>query len=290
MIKYILKRIGLMIPVLIGVIFVVFTINRVMPGDPAVSIAGPNAAPEVYEQIREDLGLNEPFLVQFFNYLKDIVTKFDLGTSYQTGRSVTTEILDRCPSTIILGLVGVAITVILGIPFGIISATKQYSPLDYGVTFTSLILASMPGFWLALILMLFFSLRLLLCVCFASLGRWAFTCGLRNADYQIQYAGGRTAGLHPHGACKRRNGIQSHHKARTEKCADSRCHHGRYAIGQHHGRLRGHRVYFCDSRSRNSDDGGNQHKGLSRYPRQCAVPVDLHQRYEPSGRCNLRVY
>ena len=160
MIKYILKRIGLMIPVLIGVIFVVFTINRVMPGDPAVSIAGPNAAPEVYEQIREDLGLNEPFLVQFFNYLKDIVTKFDLGTSYQTGRSVTTEILDRCPSTIILGLVGVAITVILGIPFGIISATKQYSPLDYGVTFTSLILASMPGFWLALILMLFFSLQL----------------------------------------------------------------------------------------------------------------------------------
>ncbi len=160
MVKFILKRVLLMIPVLFGVIFIVFTINRLTPGDPTLTILGADAQPEEYEQLREELGLNDPFLVQFFNYVKGIVTKFDLGMSYTTRRSVTTEIVERFPTTLLLGLLGVFITILVGIPFGVISATKQGSPLDYIVTLISLFFASMPSFWLALMMMLLFSLKL----------------------------------------------------------------------------------------------------------------------------------
>lgn len=160
MIKFIIKRILLMIPILLGVIFIVFTINRMTPGDPTLTILGADAQPEEYEALREELGLNDPFFVQFFNYVKGILTKFDLGTSYTTRRSVTNEITERFPTTLLLGLIGVFITVLIGIPFGVISATKQGSVLDYVVTFVSLFFASMPSFWLALMMMLLFSLKL----------------------------------------------------------------------------------------------------------------------------------
>lgn len=160
MIKFIIKRILLMIPILLGVIFIVFAINRMTPGDPTLTILGADAQPEEYEALREELGLNDPFLVQFFNYVKGIITKFDLGTSYTTRRSVTNEIIERFPTTLLLGLIGVFITVLIGIPFGVISATKQGSVLDYVVTFVSLFFASMPSFWLALMMMLLFSLKL----------------------------------------------------------------------------------------------------------------------------------
>ena len=160
MIKFIIKRVLLMIPVLFGVVLIVFTINRMTPGDPTLTILGADAKPEAYAQLREELGLDDPFLVQFANYVKGIVTEFDLGTSYTTRRSVTEEIVERFPTTLKLGLIGVTITVLVGIPFGVISATKQGSPLDYTVTFISLFFASMPSFWLALMMMLFFSLQL----------------------------------------------------------------------------------------------------------------------------------
>ena len=160
MAKFILKRLLLMIPILFGVIFIVFTINRLTPGDPTLTILGADAKPEEYQALREELGLNDSFPVQFFNYIKGIVTDFDLGTSYTTRRSVTQEILERFPTTLVLGLLGVCITVCIGIPFGVISATKQGSALDYVVTFISLFFASMPSFWLALMMMLLFSLKL----------------------------------------------------------------------------------------------------------------------------------
>lgn len=144
MIKFIIKRILLMIPILLGVIFIVFTINRMTPGDPTLTILGADAQPEEYEALREELGLNDPFFVQFFNYVKGIITKFDLGTSYTTRRSVTNEIIERFPTTLLLGLIGVFITVLIGIPFGVISATKQGSVLDYVVTFVSLFLRLCP--------------------------------------------------------------------------------------------------------------------------------------------------
>lgn len=160
MLRYIAKRLLLMIPVLLGVVFIVFTINQLTPGDPVVNILGSNYTEEQYLAKQEELGLDKPFFEQFFLYVKGIVTEFDLGTSYQTKRSVSTEILERFPTTLRLGLLGVLITIVVGIPFGIISATKQYSALDYGVTVVAMFFASMPNFWMAMMMILLFSQKL----------------------------------------------------------------------------------------------------------------------------------
>lgn len=158
--KFIAKRVLLFIPVLLGVLLVVFTINHFTPADPVYSIMGYNITQEQYDAKYEQLGLDDPFFVRFFNYVKDIVTRFDLGTSYQNKRAVADQIGERLGVTIKLGAIGLAITVVLGIPFGIVSATKQNSPLDYTVTVASLFFASMPNFWLALMLIIILSLNL----------------------------------------------------------------------------------------------------------------------------------
>ena len=158
--KYVLKRVLLMIPVLLGVMFIVFAINHFMPGDPVISLLGNNYTQEQYDAKEAELGLDKPFLEQFFIYVKGVVTKLDLGTSYQTNRSVSTEILERFPVTLKLGILGILVTVIVGIPFGIISATKQYSALDYGVTVISMFFASMPSFWMGLMAIIIFSYKL----------------------------------------------------------------------------------------------------------------------------------
>lgn len=160
MYKYILKRILLMIPVLIGVSILVFSMIYIAPGDPARIILGDTASDEAVFQLREEMGLNDPFYVQYINYIKNIVLKGDLGTSYVTGRSVTTEIMDRWPTTLLLALLSVCIATIIGIPVGIISATKQYSIIDNLAMILALVGVSMPNFWQGLILILVFSVRL----------------------------------------------------------------------------------------------------------------------------------
>lgn len=160
MIKYIIRRVLLMIPVLLGVVFIVFTINHLGPGDPVAALLGGNYTQEQYDAKEKELGLDQPFAVQFVNYVKNIITKFDLGTSYQSKRPVSTEILERFPTTLLLGMLGVALTVIVGIPFGIISATKQYSAIDYVVTIISLVFASIPSFWMAMMFQLGLSYKL----------------------------------------------------------------------------------------------------------------------------------
>ena len=160
MIKYIAKRVLMMIPVLVGVLFVVFTINHFSPGDPVATLLGSNYTDEQYAAKEAELGLDKPFFTQFVNYVGGIVTEFDLGISYQTKRAVSTEILERFPTTLLLGMLGVVLTVIVGVPFGIISATKQYSALDYVVTIVSLIFASIPSFWMAMMFQLTVSHKL----------------------------------------------------------------------------------------------------------------------------------
>ena len=160
MIRFILRRMLLMIPVLLGVMFIVFTINYFGPGDPVAALLGGNYTQEQYDAKEKELGLDQPYAVQFVNYIKGIVTELDLGTSYQTRRAVRDEILDRFPTTLLLGMLGVALTVVVGIPFGIISATKQYSILDYIVTIVSLIFASIPSFWMAMMFQLGLSYNL----------------------------------------------------------------------------------------------------------------------------------
>jgi len=160
MVKYIIRRIVIMIPVLIGVLFIVFTLNQLMPGDPVINMIGTRFTPEQYAAAAHTLGLDQPFFVRFWNYIVGVVTHFDLGTSYQTHRSVSAMIIERIPVTLKLGIYSSIFTFVLGVPLGIVSAIKQYSVIDFSVTTISMVLAAMPGFWLAMLLMLSLSLSL----------------------------------------------------------------------------------------------------------------------------------
>ncbi|MBU5627967.1 ABC transporter permease [Oscillibacter sp. MSJ-2] len=160
MAKYIFKRILMMIPVLLAVSFVVFTLLYITPGNPAEYMLGVEATDETVAQLEEELGLDQPFFVRYFNYLKGIVTEFDFGISYTTRRSVSVELIDRLPNTIILAALGVLVSAVVGITAGIIAATKQYTIFDNLATVVALTGVSMPTFWLGLMLMILFSLNL----------------------------------------------------------------------------------------------------------------------------------
>jgi len=159
MYKYILKRILMMIPVIIGVSLLVFLVLKMTPGDPARIVAGSEADEAAVEQIREELGLNKPVLKQYIDYMLGLLHG-DMGTSYTNGKPVAGEIMSRLPTTFALAFAGVLVAVIIGIPLGIISATKQYSVLDYVSTVFALAGVAMPNFWLGLMLILLFALRL----------------------------------------------------------------------------------------------------------------------------------
>lgn len=160
MLKYIIKRILLIIPVLLGVLIVVFTINYISPSDPVDVVAGANAPDYIREEIRHELGLDQPYLTQLFNYIKGVVFHLDFGNSYITKTSVRDEILTRFPTTLKLSVLMVFFGTLIGMPLGILSAIKQNSVFDYIGTFLALVGASLPGFWLALMLMIQFSLKL----------------------------------------------------------------------------------------------------------------------------------
>lgn len=158
--KYILKRLVMMIPVLLGVLILVFALNELSPGDPARQLVGENASTEAIEAMREELGLNKPVVERFVDYVCGIVTRFDLGMSYQTRQSVTTEILERFPTTALLAGLSMLLAIAIGLPAGIISATKQYSWFDRIGTVVSMIGVSMPNFWQGLMNILVFSIVL----------------------------------------------------------------------------------------------------------------------------------
>ena len=148
----------MMIPVLIGVTLIIFTMMYLTPGDAADMLLGDSATIEQKEQLREELKLHDPYLVQYFNYMKGVLHG-DLGTSYSTKRPVTEELLDRFPTTIKLAGAGVLLSLIFGVSMGIISATKQYSIFDNLATTFSLLGVSIPNFWLALMLIIIFAVN-----------------------------------------------------------------------------------------------------------------------------------
>jgi peptide/nickel transport system permease protein len=160
MIKYIIKRILMIIPVMIGVSFLVFCLIYFTPGDPAEYLLGADASPRAVQTLRQELGLNDPFIIRYFDYVKGIVTRFDFGISYTTHRSVTIEILDRFPTTLTLAFLSVALATIIGIVSGVISATTQYSIFDIVATIVSLTGISMPNFWTGLMLIILFAVTL----------------------------------------------------------------------------------------------------------------------------------
>ncbi|MCR3955652.1 MAG: ABC transporter permease [Gudongella sp.] len=160
MLKYISKRLLYLLPVLLGVSFIVFTLLYITPGDPAKMMLGEQADAQALEELREDLGLNDPFLVQYGNYIKKIVLEGDIGTSYSTSRPVLTEIFEVFPNTVKLAVAATSFAILLGILFGIISAVKQYSIIDSIITVFALIGISMPMFWVGLLMILLFSVKL----------------------------------------------------------------------------------------------------------------------------------
>lgn len=159
MVKYIGKRLLFLLPVLLGVSFVVFSLLYFTPGDPARMILGEQAKQEQIEALREELGLNESFIVQFINYIGKAV-RGDLGISYATKDPVIDEILSVFPNTIRLAVSSICIAVIVGILFGIISAVKQYSIWDSLISIIAILGISMPVFWLGLLMILLFSVGL----------------------------------------------------------------------------------------------------------------------------------
>ncbi len=160
MLKYIMKRVVWMIPVVLGVICIVFILSVITPGDPVTSLVGVDASPEVQAAMRVQLGLDQPVHIQFVNYIVKIITKGDLGKSYTTNQPVLNEILDRFPVTLKLTLASVIVALILSIPLGLISAVKRYSWIDNASMAISLLGVSIPQFWFGLMTLLLFSVKL----------------------------------------------------------------------------------------------------------------------------------
>ncbi|MRG87886.1 nickel ABC transporter permease [Salinibacillus xinjiangensis] len=155
---FIVRRVLQTIPVLIGVSLVVFLIMQMVPGDPAVLLAGESATEEQVNQLRSQLGLDQPLYIQYFDYIKNVI-QGDLGTSIRSNRPVLDEILVRLPVTIELAFWSIVVTVVLGLLAGVISATKQRSLTDVSIMVAALIGVSLPNFWLGLMLILYFSVQ-----------------------------------------------------------------------------------------------------------------------------------
>ncbi|MCD8077375.1 MAG: ABC transporter permease, partial [Lachnospiraceae bacterium] len=160
MIRYIVKRLFNMIFVLLGVTFLIFTIMWFCPGDPARSLLSDEATEEQVEALRDEMGLNDPFLVQFGRYVYDVVVNHDLGQSYQTKLDVSSEIASRFLNTVQVACLAILIAAGLGIPLGVIAAVNQSTWKDNTAMAVSLMGVSMPGFWFGLMLSLLFALKL----------------------------------------------------------------------------------------------------------------------------------
>ena len=159
MLKFFLWRVLSTVPVVFVVTFVVFGLILLIPGDPAITIAGPDATPEQIEVIRERLGLNRPFLIQYVDWLGGAL-QGDLGTSLFTSRAVTTSIMESLPVTLTLTVTAILISLLISVPLAIISATRRGGWIDRLATVTSSIGIALPSFWLGLMLVLLFSLTL----------------------------------------------------------------------------------------------------------------------------------
>ena len=160
MVRYIIKRLLWMIPVLIGVSILVFAIQALAPGDPADLALGEYASEEAKQEWREERGLNKPIVVQYFEYMYNVIFKGDFGNSYQTGRPITGELMSRLPTTLLTAFMGAIIASLIGIPLGIVSATHRNSWLDSLARVFGMAGISMPNFWFAMLLIMLFALNL----------------------------------------------------------------------------------------------------------------------------------
>lgn len=159
MTRYVLRRVIMLIPVLLGVVIVVFSLMYITPGDPVDALLGDSATPEAAELLREQLGLKGGYFTRLFRYISNLF-QGDLGICYSTKQPVTTRVLQAFPYTLKLTALGVAFAVVMGLIVGVISAVKQYSFFDHFAMFIAMIGNAMSSFWLGLLLLLYFSLNL----------------------------------------------------------------------------------------------------------------------------------
>ncbi|NLJ73665.1 MAG: ABC transporter permease [Firmicutes bacterium] len=157
--RYILRRLVMLIPVLFGISIFVFLLMHLTPGDPALLMLGEHAPTAQLEALREELGLNDSLPVQYWNWLKRAV-RFDFGRSLRSKKLVTREILDRLPATAQLATAAVGISIIIGVPVGIISAARPNSWFDNIAMIGALTGVGMPAFWQGIMLILVFSVSL----------------------------------------------------------------------------------------------------------------------------------
>ncbi len=159
MLRFIVKRILLLIPVVWGVITVTFILMYVVPGDPVLAIAGERYDQATLEEMRREMGLDKPLYIQYFNYIKDLLF-FDLGRSFVTRRPVSDAIAERFPRTLLLAFSAMFLAVIVGVTGGTLSAWKRFPWLGNSLMTISLIGVSIPVFWLGLLLMYIFAIKL----------------------------------------------------------------------------------------------------------------------------------
>jgi peptide/nickel transport system permease protein len=159
MAKYIARRLLLVIPILFGVTFIVSSLIYLTPGDPASVILGPNAREEAVQQLREKLDLDKPFLVRYLKWLGNAL-RGDLGRSWQRNEKVSNMLADRAPASLELALFAAIIGLGLSIPIGAIAAVYRNSIIDHAFMLFALFWVSMPSFWLAIVAILVFSLKL----------------------------------------------------------------------------------------------------------------------------------
>ena len=160
MAAYLIRRILLIIPIILGVTLVSFLILHSIPGDPAEVIAGLDGTKEVLERIRGDLGLDKPLPIQYLVFIRNILIHGDFGYSYRTQQPVSREIKGRFFNSLKLGVTAIVFAIFIGLLGGTLSAVKENSKVDRFFTISSLISLSIPTFWSGLLLMIFFSVRL----------------------------------------------------------------------------------------------------------------------------------
>ena len=159
MLKFVIKRILAAIPQLFVVMTLIFFMIRIIPGDPATQMLGEDAKAADIEALREQMGLNDPLIVQYVNYIKDTL-RGEWGESLYNGKPVFENIRSRMEPTILLTIYSVSLAVLIGVPVGIIAARRRNSLADYGLTFFSAVGMSAPGFWVGLMMVFYFGVQL----------------------------------------------------------------------------------------------------------------------------------
>lgn len=173
--RYILKRLLWMIPVMLGIAILIFSIMYICPGDPAASMLGVGATQVQIEAKREEMGLNDPYIVRLGNYLSDVFLHFDLGDSYMYGTPVINGLMERMQYTLVIAVICMLLQIFIGTPLGIVAATHRNGLADRLCMFIAMLGVSIPAFWLALMMVVFFSVNL----------GWLPAYGIGGIEYYI---------------------------------------------------------------------------------------------------------